>query len=469
MFKRVLWVPASFDAPSMLQADMQDRADGAHYLLDLILRKRMKGAADADGFVPLHAQLLRKQLGHRVSLPLIRELERIEVIEKRTWPDGRAMYQVGRQCSRYRLLPPYATDAVRMVRLEDERIVKVHEEWRRERQCPKSGVHAFLDRWVQHTGIAVNPARRIIRQTPKLAQDAAIWFAAVDMITSRECPTSVCRMGRYHSIFTRIPRELRTCLVIDRQMEPLVSLDVSNCQPLLIGLIVGIYAAAGKPLRARLRKGSLFKRARAAPYRVVQGNKRNTGARGSPALILRADSGVLRQVDPATGIAPAPAFLKNDAVRYLELCEKGTIYDELRRALGMKSRDAVKDRFVKMAGKPDWSRRFDSGFAALFPSVTRVMKQIQKNDYRQLARLTQNVEATLVIDSAVRRLMQLRNPNMPILTVHDSIFTRPKFLPIVRDSLSDVFREIGLGVTLKSEQGTPGWRKSGWQYPISME
>lgn len=70
------------DARSMLPADMLPFTDRAYYLLDLILRKRMSWKASAKGFVRLQAQLLRKQLGHRVSLPLIETLERVKVIER---------------------------------------------------------------------------------------------------------------------------------------------------------------------------------------------------------------------------------------------------------------------------------------------------------------------------------------------------------------------------------------------------
>ncbi|HEV2293191.1 MAG TPA: hypothetical protein VGR35_05000 [Tepidisphaeraceae bacterium] len=74
-------------------------------------------------------------------------------------------------------------------------MLQVLAEWRKQVHCPKSDVHEFLDYWARRTGVAVNTARKIVRQTPKLAQDATVWHAAIDMMTSRECPTSVCRMA----------------------------------------------------------------------------------------------------------------------------------------------------------------------------------------------------------------------------------------------------------------------------------
>ena len=441
----VLLVPASFDAHAMLPTEMLHLADRAYYLLDLILRRKMRWKADADGFVRLNAQLLRKQLGHWHALPLVQALERLKVIERRE------DYLVGRQCMGYRTLPPYSTDEVRRVRFEDEGVLEFLAEWWKETHCRKADVHWFLDDWVTHIGIQVEPARRIVRQTPRLARDITTWYAAIDAIASGEALTSVCRMGRYHTIFSRMPRELRSCITIDGVAEPLAQVDVSNCQPLMIALIVGLYEAALTALRARMRMGSLFESARRNPYIAIAGNKRANGEPGSPVLILRAESGELRQRHPVTGVAPAPAGLKRDAILYLELCESGAIYEHLQRELHMKDRETVKQRFVEMAGKADWSRGFDRGFNDLFPSVARVMKLIQKQNHRQLARLTQNIEATLVIDRAVGRIMKFGDANLPILTVHDGIFTRPQCLPRVEAALRDVFREVGLAVRLKRD------------------
>ena len=104
--------------------------------------------------------------------------------------------------------------------------------------------------------------------------------------------------------------------------------------------------------------------------------------------------------------------------------------------------------------------RFDRGFGVMFPSVTRVIKRIQKQNYRQLAHLTQNIESTLVIDRAVRRIMTLRCENVPILTVHDGIFTRPQFLPLVEEVLREVFAEVGLAVHLKRDYIVAAWSRS---------
>jgi hypothetical protein len=443
-----LWVPASFDAHSMLPANMLRHADRACYLLDLIVRKRMRWPLDPDGFVRLNAQLLRKQLGHRQSLRLIEVLEGLKVIERRKKPNGDPIYLVGRQCIQYRLLPPYSTDDVRRVWLRDPDVVQMLAERRKRIHCPKSEVHRFLDSWVARTDMQIDAGRRIVRQTPRLARHAILWNAAIDMIASRACPTSVCRMGRYHSILTRTPREFRSCITVDRVTEQLAGVDVANCQPLMIALIVGVYEAAPDRLRARMRLGTLYERARKNPYKLIAGNKRKEDP-ASPVLILRAANGELRQHDAATGVAPAPASLKNDAIRYLEFCERGTIYETLRHDLSIKDRKAVKQSFVKMAGKPDWSRPFDRGFAKLFPNVVRVMKRIQRKNYRQLARLTQNVEATLVIDRAVRKLMELGNDNLPVISVHDALFTRPEFVTLVGDMLRASFSEVGLSVHLK--------------------
>lgn len=49
----------------------------------------------------------------------------------------------------------------------------------------------------------------------------------------------VCAFGeRFHTSFTRLPREYRKFLRIKADSEPLCSVDISNCQPFLVSLIV---------------------------------------------------------------------------------------------------------------------------------------------------------------------------------------------------------------------------------------
>lgn len=49
----------------------------------------------------------------------------------------------------------------------------------------------------------------------------------------------VCSFGeRFHSVFTRLPREYRNFLHIKGVDEPLCSVDIANCQPYLVSLIV---------------------------------------------------------------------------------------------------------------------------------------------------------------------------------------------------------------------------------------
>ena len=48
--------------------------------------------------------------------------------------------------------------------------------------------------------------------------------------------------GRVHTIFTRLPRELRDCLQL--RGEPIVGIDLANAQPLLAGGVSRAYGAS---------------------------------------------------------------------------------------------------------------------------------------------------------------------------------------------------------------------------------
>ena len=54
------------------------------------------------------------------------------------------------------------------------------------------------------------------------------------------------------------------------------------------------------------------------------------------------------------------------------------------------------------------------------------------------------------------------NPEIPIITIHDSIMTTPAHVGTVRQAMADAFAAVGLRPTLKIEVAPKrcGWRRS---------
>lgn len=71
------------------------------------------------------------------------------------------------------------------------------------------------------------------------------------------------------------------------------------------------------------------------------------------------------------------------------------------------------------------SYKYDTDFKIFdekFPCFSTFLKELKKNNYKDLSKLMQNKEAHCILDVVTKRLSQLY-PKMPLFTIHDSIMT----------------------------------------------
>jgi hypothetical protein len=66
------------------------------------------------------------------------------------------------------------------------------------------------------------------------------------------------------------------------------------------------------------------------------------------------------------------------------------------------------------------------------------------------ARAAQRLESTLMIHGACQRLMSER-PDIPVVTIHDSILTLPEHIETVRGVIMSEFAKFGISPTLRSK------------------
>jgi hypothetical protein len=90
-------------------------------------------------------------------------------------------------------------------------------------------------------------------------------------------------------------------------------------------------------------------------------------------------------------------------------------------------------------------------FAEFFPDVYQVIKTIKTSEKNRLAKFLQRSESMIVLYHACKRLNRM-HPDIPILTIHDSICTLPEHKLIVREVLLDeVLKFVGFVPTVKEE------------------
>jgi len=123
---------------------------------------------------------------------------------------------------------------------------------------------------------------------------------------------------------------------------------------------------------------------------------------------------------------PAHACIPGDLREYLDVCATGTYYRVLAEMLGMPYVSVAERKRVKKLscrvlfgwprpGDPRWQ-----AFVGRWPSVQAFLDYLKAGDCKHAAHVLQRAEARVMIQGAADRLRR-SHPDLPLLTVHDSV------------------------------------------------
>jgi hypothetical protein len=79
------------------------------------------------------------------------------------------------------------------------------------------------------------------------------------------------------------------------------------------------------------------------------------------------------------------------------------------------------------------------------------LEEIKQNDHGTSARACQRIESRLMIDGVVERF-RLQYPDLPILTIHDSVLVVRDAVEIARAAILAEFAGIGLRPSIKVKE-----------------
>jgi hypothetical protein len=147
---------------------------------------------------------------------------------------------------------------------------------------------------------------------------------------------------------------------------------------------------------------------------------------------------------------PLPA----DVIEFIDLCERGILYDDVMRRLDIppRRRGSFKRLFFSQVffGKIKTTGRVRELFAREFPTVFKAINDLKRKDHRKLAYLLQAHESKIMIDIICRRILE-ELPGTFIATIHDSIMTTPDKADEVRVIMLREFQRFGLNPTIRLE------------------
>jgi hypothetical protein len=245
---------------------------------------------------------------------------------------------------------------------------------------------------------------------------------------------SVCEFGhRLHSIVTRTPRVLRDAFRI--WGEPLVDIDVSNCQPLLLGLLAR--AAWWRRIRASEKTRETTERRREEREEEAEPTGRVLSS------ILRTDLDECVQTP--------------DLIDYIDICRFGGFYQAMAGILEMPCFSRSELARVKVEsmrlifGRHRPSLRSWMRFSDRWPTVASHLAELKRDGHRNASRVLQRAESSLMIEGVVGELME-RQPDLPVLSIHDGLLVPASGVDSVAETVNRVWGLAGAVPHLKTSR-----------------
>lgn len=297
-------------------------------------------------------------------------------------------------------------------------------------------VHGHLQRWAYK--IEVSPS--LVCDHLDCDDDKKDLAATqVQLIREEYIRTSVCPYGRFHSNFSGLCREIRPYL--SYQGSPLAEIDIVNSQPyflalLLINEFVSPSSSSASNVRFQLPSSidsSLFTSSSHSSSLLSSSSPERGSGRGTPPY----DSGLC----PIRESGETQEVIPRDLMDFLKATIEGTFYETLSGDHGL-SRDQLKKKvFQIIYGKPFIMERssLSRTFKGIFPTVFAMLLEMKKSKgFEWLGRELQRRESRSMINGVCERLRE-DNPDIPVVTIHDSIMTTQEHIGTILEYLNDEF------------------------------
>lgn len=425
-----VYMPDSVSLLEILPPQLWGQTDAARWLLGTVVRKEMYGQSDADGFVRLSSTIGR------------------EITGKRTWPKlltflgclfETSPHVGGRRCRGYRIAHCVQGGSHRVRLVEPgllERLGKYHVKFEKEAESRLLLVHKWM-REVQHCHATVDPG--IEKELALLSGPSiCIQESLVQAIRSHRAGFSVSRTGRVFNCVTGMKRNLRKYVRLVG--EPIVGLDIRASQPSLLAHLFTSNGVKGVPTY-------------------------NIDASSDSSCFCYELGDLACPIEEFGRRLPSLSLLlADDSSEFVEVSLEGGLYELLAEALESqgyafpKKYESREDRiqFAKrrflvdvLNFQPsDHLRPMTQLVKDRWPSVLKFIGEANRHSRGTLIASLQRLESWLVIEQVAPRLQA---KDIPILSLHDAVYSRERDQQAVRDSFQETFEELNFVLRLKKE------------------
>lgn len=235
--------------------------------------------------------------------------------------------------------------------------------------------------------------------------------------------------GRLHSVITQLKSELRQFMTYDSQ--PLTSIDIVNSQPYLASVLLNYESYKKNNINDLIQ---LY-------------NPKFHPSHKNPIMLAK----LIQKVENADNV-----------LKFIDAVKNGRFYEEFGILLNIdtsidENRKFVKDIVFTALFSPNEKEKHLKEiklFKTAYPDVFKIFKLVKsvKGKHRALACTLQRFEASLILHSACKKISEI-NPDVPLLTIHDSIVTIPQYQDLVEQVMKEILEKaVGFAPQLKIEK-----------------
>lgn len=444
-----------------LPEDLKHKSQEAYWIISCVCSSGMY-RKNFDRFVPLNARILRSVVGRYEAKRILDSLLDAGILETNN------QYQPRYTSRGYRLTPDYkllaTTKPLFWVNVTNRRL---HKALKRFKETQRKGmmkpIDYKLEQFLRKTYID-HQAFDDIRKISHESQAAA--FYTISKIENDHL-YKIDRYGRRHTTITSLHAPLRKHLRYENKS--LSEIDIRNSQPVILMLLLRLIEdkVRRKDLTAAL---SRFSRriAQIAEHRgtlesdsgymdfVASGS---VEPRYSPYMMAELPqllSWQQSKVDSALRqVAKMIPEMVSGIAKYERSVCSGRLYDEIFEAafggtLSEDERGRFKQQFFQEVfyGQAKRNTKAKRAFQITFPEVFEIVKVLKKPCWQAFPCLMQHIESEFVIEKAAAEFVN-RNPDKPILTIHDSFMVFEEDLDEAENCLREAFSEVDLNPTFK--------------------
>ena len=454
---RTFYNPAGFDPAEVLPPHLHRYADHARFFLHVLYAQRVFKDG-TDEFVPLKAAYLRRFFPSNTVYKQIRDaLLASETIvcdgicyqaDSPFWKNHDDRHRGGK-CYGYKLGPRWEGIRHERVTLTTRALLKSIAKVNQKRQSeivtlPHRHIwHCLQDITIDHASAVQELDALMVGAAPEVIDGYTGQRMLCDGIEDKNWLWHVCHFGRVYNNVTGLKKSLRQYLRANNQS--LVACDVTNSQPLLVGLLC-------RHLKQELIISNSCKSTQSTQFNHYVEIDQEFLDHLYPSFPQKQEEE--RGGGEGTSLydvvfTKSSQLIPEDLELYLKLCEEGRFYDHL---MLLDDNSTDRETFKKQIfsqvfyGKNNYNGRLTRLFAQNFPTVWETIRQVKKPDYHRLSHHMLRLESEIVINRAVRRCAL---EGIWVVTIHDCLVTYPENAERVSRIMEEAFGSVGVRPTIK--------------------